>query len=194
MIDHKLLMEKIWKSKSSYISLDVATMRKRNMSWVEEMRIKNTNIGYDKETGVYKETRIWHAFILEKYQGNKFQFRTKMPNHEFWFFISFWGILKQLSMRTWGHENIGETYLTKPPWECEGKERADEESNSFSFCHNFRFNLVPWLSQHDDCHFSLLFFIWRRYILVYIVEVSLVLWLYGIFSEMLSTQTEKGWI
>ena len=46
-----------------------------------------------------------------------------------------------------GYENIAETYLTKPPWECEGKERGDEESNNVSFCHNFRFNLGPWLSQ-----------------------------------------------
>ena len=95
----------------------------------------------------------------------------------------------------WGYENIAETYLTKPPWECEGKERGDEESNNVSFCHNFRFNLGPWLSQHDDCHFSLLFFTWwRQYFVVYIVEVSLVLRLYGIFSEILSRQTEKGWI
>ena len=92
-----------------------------------------------------------------------------------------------------GYENIAETYPTKPPWECEEKEREDEEANNFSFCHYCLGSLtitIWWLSFLT----LILHVVEEIFCILYIVEVSLVLRLYGIFSEMLSTQTEKGWI
>ena len=91
-----------------------------------------------------KDTRIHPCHIWPKCHC-----MLKAPT---WNFIFLWFFLSSNTC-AWGYENIAETYLTKPPWECEGKERGDEESNNVSFCHNFRFNLGPWLSQHDDCHF-----------------------------------------